>query len=87
MSARLSFTSISSNIVLHEASSFISFLVACRSFFSCLSFSFVSVRSVDDAVGLVVDCGDVGNDRDCTDDGVDGRDEIVCIGNGGWSSC
>lgn len=64
-----------------------SFLVACRSFFSCFSFSLVSNRIVDDAVGFVVDCGDVGNDSDCMDDGVDGRDEFVCIGFGGWSSC
>lgn len=81
-------TSISSNMVLHEVNSFMSFLVACRSFFSCFSFSLVSVRSAaDDAVGFVVDCGDVGNDSDCTDDGVDGRDKLVCIGIIGWSSC
>lgn len=70
-------------MVLHDAISFISFLVACRSFFSCFNLSLVSFNSVDD-VGAT---GDVGNECDVADgvDGVDGRDEFDWIGC--WSIC
>lgn len=66
------FTSISSSIVLHDDNSFINFLVACRSFFSCLCFSLLSVIADDDV--WMPDCGDVGNENEWADDGVDGGD-------------